>query len=449
MQLRKDVVIVGGGIAGGAIAATLARAGVDVAVVEFQEVYRDLVRGEAFSPWGVAEVHRMGISDLLYAAEPSLMHTWVQWDEIYAPSAAPSVDLLQGFVRGVRGPLAIHHQRTCQELVFGALEAGAEVFLGAHDVVVRAGTAPSVSFTTGEVAWSIDAGIVVGAAGRHGAVGKQVGLELQRSVHHWGGGLAVEGLDDWPEGVQAIGTEDDRMFFVFPQKHGRARLYLNFPPENARRYAGPEGTARFLADFDLRCVPYSDCLLASRPVGRCMTAPSLTTWMRRPETDGVVLIGDEAGANDPVLGTGLANSMRDARIVSELLMGSSTWQSSAFDPYVEERRERMRRLHFAAGFMMRLSTEFGPDERERRRRAWERMRQNPNYMITLLVAMAGPDQVPDWAYSDFLVERLLAPGSDASLEDAAGAGRVAEQRGWPARDGWRSSSDRAMQEAIP
>ena len=30
---------------------------------------------------------------------------------------------------------------------------------------------------------------------------------MATSVHHWGGGLRVTGLDDWPMDVQAMGTE--------------------------------------------------------------------------------------------------------------------------------------------------------------------------------------------------------------------------------------------------
>ena len=50
-----DVVIVGGGIAGSALALVLARRGLEVTVLEQQTEYRDRVRGEVLVPWGVAE----------------------------------------------------------------------------------------------------------------------------------------------------------------------------------------------------------------------------------------------------------------------------------------------------------------------------------------------------------------------------------------------------------
>ena len=61
MSLRRqdyDVVIVGEGIAGNALATVLARAGQAVLVPERSSVYRDRVRGEGFQPW---EWPRLGV----------------------------------------------------------------------------------------------------------------------------------------------------------------------------------------------------------------------------------------------------------------------------------------------------------------------------------------------------------------------------------------------------
>src|SRR5882757_1336775 len=56
-----DVVIVGGGIAGSALATVLARNGLDVLVLERQTEFRDKVRGEVILPWGVAEMLRLDL----------------------------------------------------------------------------------------------------------------------------------------------------------------------------------------------------------------------------------------------------------------------------------------------------------------------------------------------------------------------------------------------------
>lgn len=55
MTETHDVVVVGAGIGGAALATVLARNGIDVLVLERQTAYRDKVRGEWMAPWGVAE----------------------------------------------------------------------------------------------------------------------------------------------------------------------------------------------------------------------------------------------------------------------------------------------------------------------------------------------------------------------------------------------------------
>jgi 2-polyprenyl-6-methoxyphenol hydroxylase-like FAD-dependent oxidoreductase len=404
-----DVVVVGGGIGGGAISAALARSGISVEILEIQDEYRDQNRGEALSPWGAGEAERLGLGDALYDADPAPLERWVQWDEIYEPSEAPTVNLLQMSL-GARCPYAIHHHRTCESFVAAARAAGATLRMGVRQLDITAGTRPTVAYTCGSTRYERRCRLVVGAGGRAAPTGRLVGLRQQITSHHWGGSLAVDGLDAWPAAVQAIGTEDRKMFFVFPQNGGRARLYLNYPTEDRRLYAGRSGTDRFLAAFDLRCLPphLRGLLLDARPASTCMNEPSRTSTMERPYTDGVVLLGDEAGTNDTVLGTGLANALRDARILFELLMDNHRWDVGSFEPYLRERTERMRKMNVAAGLLCKLSAEFGPDVRERRRRAWARMRKEPNYMVTLMIAMAGPERVPDFATSDFLVERLLA-----------------------------------------
>ncbi len=60
-EAAADVVIVGGGIGGGALAKCLSDAGVSVVVLERTLEYADVVRGEWIAPWGVAETRAVGV----------------------------------------------------------------------------------------------------------------------------------------------------------------------------------------------------------------------------------------------------------------------------------------------------------------------------------------------------------------------------------------------------
>jgi 2-polyprenyl-6-methoxyphenol hydroxylase-like FAD-dependent oxidoreductase len=412
MTDAPEVVICGGGIAGGALAAGLARRGISVLVLEQLDAYRDRVRGEMLSPWGVGDARQFGVDDCIYAARPSALRSWIQWDEVHHYSEAPTIDLTTTFVPGVTSPLAIHHYATCKAFTDAARDAGAEHVMGIRKLRVTPGRPPSVAFEVDGVERDVRPRLVVAAGGHAQPVARQLGLMRRGPYHHWGGGLAIEGLDGWPDAVQAFGTEGRRNFMVFPQREGRARLYLNFPESDASEFAGPEATRRFHEAFRLACLPpdLSERVLSARPVGNSAVWPSRVTIADRLDVDGVVLIGDEAGSSDTVLGTGLASALRDVRIVGQLLLESSEWsRRDFFAPYREERAHRLRRLHHTANFLAVLSCEFGPAAAARRARAWERMRQNPSYMITLMVTVAGPDRVPEFAYSEYVLERLLAP----------------------------------------
>ena len=61
---RCEIVIVGGGIGGAALATALARDGLDVVVLEASEQYEDRVRGESMMPWGVREARELGVAVL-------------------------------------------------------------------------------------------------------------------------------------------------------------------------------------------------------------------------------------------------------------------------------------------------------------------------------------------------------------------------------------------------
>src|SRR6266404_94067 len=64
-MLDYDVITIGAGLAGGALAKTIAEAGFRVLILERLLVFRDRVRGEALYPWGVAEARTLGLYRLL------------------------------------------------------------------------------------------------------------------------------------------------------------------------------------------------------------------------------------------------------------------------------------------------------------------------------------------------------------------------------------------------
>lgn len=411
MSLREasEVVIIGGGIAGNALATVLARAGRGVLVLERSTVYRDRVRGELFQPWGVAEARRLGLDQVLMDAG-GVHHTrFVPYDETVEPAeAAPAP--LDKILPDVPGSLGVGHPPTCEALGAAAAAAGARVLRGVTAVDVDLGSAPTVRYALNGVEHTATCRVVIGADGRDSTVRRRAGIALHAiEPQLLGAGLLVEELRSWPEHHMTIGTEGDLVFFVLPQGAGRVRLYLMYSANQRRRFAGPAAARAFLDSFALACIPESECIVRARPAGPCAAYPMNDTWTDRPIADGLALIGDAAGYSDPHLGQGLSLALRDVRILSELLLAGEDWAPAALQPYVEERAERMRRLRFCAAVANTLRGEFGAEARERRRRARARMQAEPELALWRQACLAGPDSVPASAFHERIYERLFTP----------------------------------------
>ena len=65
MAQSYDLVLVGGGLAASTLAKSMAERGARVLVLEREQQFRDRVRGELMTPWGVAEAQKLGIYSLL------------------------------------------------------------------------------------------------------------------------------------------------------------------------------------------------------------------------------------------------------------------------------------------------------------------------------------------------------------------------------------------------
>jgi choline dehydrogenase-like flavoprotein len=62
---KYDIVTVGGGLGGAALAKTMTEHGARVLVLERERQFKDRVRGEGMHAWGVPEARALGIYDLL------------------------------------------------------------------------------------------------------------------------------------------------------------------------------------------------------------------------------------------------------------------------------------------------------------------------------------------------------------------------------------------------
>jgi len=407
--MTYDLVIVGGGIGGSALATVMARAGRKVLLLEKSEQYEDRVRGEWIAPWGVAETKRLGLYDLLMSAGGHHICEHVTYDESLAPAACEAEALPLGiFAPDVPGPLAIGHPHHCQTLFDAATAAGAETLRSVIVETITFGSDPSVSFSHADENRTAHAPLIVGAEGRQSDVRAAAGIPLhQDKPHHWFTGLLVENVEDLDPKRQTIGTEGNFGFLSFPQGGGRVRLYGGYPLSEKGRFAGEGGAQRFLDAFRMACAPQNAALAAGTPAGPLFSYFNNDSWTDQPFAPGCVLIGDAAGWNDPINGLGLSITYRDVRIVSDILKETPAGAAPDFSSYAEERAERMRRLRFAATLQSTLDMEIGDEARARRLASHQRTAADPTLGLHGVAIMAGPENAPAEIFTDAHRARVL------------------------------------------
>jgi len=394
-----DVVVVGGGVAGSSLGAALARAGLEVLVVEREARFRDRVRGDALFPWGVVEMRRLGLVDLLPASGARPLPRWQRYndrvpgDPYEWRTDVPSGDVVWG----------VNHPGLQEALFVEAAAAGAVTMRPAKAL------APS-SVGDGYLTLPIDADdgritvrtrLVVGADGRESGVRDWIGAtSITDPTHHLVGGCLVEGVDLDPDAAHqgpvhpgvhgCMAWYPGGLSLILRHASGRVRTYLACQPKAAEAMRGRHAAEAFLATC---AVAFPDGAFAdARAVGPVAFFPGSDIYADRIAGQGIVLIGDAAGANDPTQGFGMSLIFRDVRELRDLLLGGD-WQT-AIEEFARRRPSWYEPLRAYAIWDGPLITDVGPDAdaaRARQRRAAERDPWRNGYGA---INALGPEGLP-------------------------------------------------------
>ena len=398
-----DVVVIGGGIGGGALATALARDGLQVHVLEQTVEYEDRVRGESMMPWGVAEARALGVEQVMLDAGAHVAPVWINH---HPPDERREIPISL-MVPDVDGSLNLRHPDACAALEAAARAAGAQVHRGTRDLDLTLGPEPTVRWNDADGAHELRCRIVVGADGRASRVRKALGVELRRAplLNHIAG-LLISGLDV-DDSADFLAGEGELFMAGFHQGGGRARVYLCPSVSQAKRFTGPGNVERFLSECAFECIPFGKELARGTPAGPLATFPGEDSWTERPFGEGAVLVADAAGYSNPIVGQGLSIAMRDARTVRDVLR-TDDWSPNAFEGYAAERLERMRRLRFCANTVAITEVE-DADNRDARRAKWEQLVATDERAFMALASMlAGPETAPADAYADELHAQVRA-----------------------------------------
>jgi 2-polyprenyl-6-methoxyphenol hydroxylase-like FAD-dependent oxidoreductase len=389
-----DVVIVGGGIGGSSLAAVLAAGGLSVTVLERTTIFPDRVRGEMYAPWGVAIAEELGLVEPLIDAGAIYTTEWVWYDGAFPPEVAEELGVhIPDAVPGSRGILNFTHPEACQALSDHAARQGACVLRGVESIDIDLTAArPRVTWFGGSGAGDVTADLVIGADGRASGVRKAARIELHSApVRQYMTGGLVESDTPLSDHIDSYGTGHDVNWYSFPQGPNTSRVYLTH--FDVHRYAGPEGSARYLADLRQCASPDVASLSAGRLVRPIATHTSVDTWTDEPFGPGVVLVGDAAGYNDPIVGQGLSLTMADVRDVSRVILDGGRHPAD-FEGYGRQRADRHAKQRMSAQTMAEMLCAFGTEHDARRLRALPLLGTVELVGALVGVLFAGPDILP-------------------------------------------------------
>ncbi len=362
-----DLLVVGGGLAGSSLAITLAREGVNVLLVERERVFRDRVRGEVMATWGTVEAKRLGLFELLL--ERCAIE--VRYLTYHVEGVGEPLDLLTAAPH-FEPSLAFHHPVMQEILIEEAAIAGATVWRPSRLVSLSPGSPPRAEIVVDDSSRTVTAHLVVGADGRDSQVASLSGFERHADPDELlAAGLLVRGDMDTADAVNMfIGQATGQIAAVTRVAPDLYRLYffhhIDAIPSKLSGGRDIEAAFEYLRDAG---VP-SEWLVDAQPQGPLATFDGAHRWVERPYRDGVVLVGDAAGASDPSWGSGLSRTLRDVRLLRDALTADKNW-SGAAGVYAEQHDEFWKRLHDAERLSAAALMSVGPGAASRRARAFE------------------------------------------------------------------------------
>lgn len=384
-SLSVDVAIVGGGVVGASIAVALATAGLGVAVVEREPRFRDRVRGEGIHPWGAREADRLGLLPVLRAAGANELPLW----QTYADRTPQEPSCWRDDTPDGHVEVGIFHPVMQQALLDRARDVGAVVLRPARVTRFRGGARPELEVATEGRPVTLRARLVVGADGRTSGARRWIdATTLADPEHHRIGGCLLTSVDLDPRRTHVAGHHG-RMALVFPQGGGRARAYLICPDAHATalRPGGADGFMAELATF------FPDgAFVRAQANGPAAFFSNANTWADRLTGDGVVLVGDAAGATDPSVGHGLSLCFRDARELRDLLLDDRDWRR-AIRGFAERRTTYYTVLSEVTRWHAALYLEEGSEAEARRERVARARATDPWAGRVPNLVARGPDGV--------------------------------------------------------
>ncbi len=329
--MKADVLVLGGGPAGGMTALLFARAGHSVVLCESHAALPERVCGMYLCPAGVALLERLGLHDKL-ASDARQLRGMVM--------VAPNLQRLETFFpQGENLPdhgLALMRPQLDNALLDLAREAGVQVRMGARPTSIeRSGAGWRVALPDGEC---VEARLLVGADGRKSSTARLLGLTLplkrSRAAIH------IDRPTLMP--VSPLGQmhvfDDGAYAGLNPIAPGLMNVSMVCDPEALR----VRPVVEFINEHIARSPHLSALVELLPPDARPGVTFPTNARVRRAATHDAALVGDASGYIDPLTGEGIYAALWTAEALVDF--ASQGWNDlpAALDRYARQRAQRQR-----------------------------------------------------------------------------------------------------------
>jgi len=308
----RDVIIVGAGPAGAALAALLRRRGRDVLVVDAARFPRDKTCGEAISPGAWPVLEEIGAAERVRALGPHPLRGM-------ALTSPDRTSFRGDYPPGQPPGFALRRLALDVALVEHARELGAELrHTRVTGLVRERGVVRGVEATGPDgTRRRLEARVVVGADGRHSVVASALGLRRSHRLRrfavrgHWEG---VDGLGDHGEmhvgrggycGIAPLSATAANVAFVLDRR------------EMGAAAGDVEGFYR--REIRTRWPHIAERLARSRLLEPPRAIGPLAVGTRSVSDAGALLVGDSAGFFDPFTGEGVTLALRSAQLAASAI----------------------------------------------------------------------------------------------------------------------------------
>ena len=322
-RIETDVLIVGAGPGGSAAAYHLARHGIDVLAVDKATFPREKVCGDGLTPRSVGAIERMGV-DTSDPGFERVMGLRVHSKDVTIDLPWPELETWPNY--GLVMPrLGFDHL-----LLERAKKAGARVMEATdarlplmHDgwvvgaEIVPAGdpeTEPTEIHARFTIAADGAASRFAAPAGVHRDVSRPLGIAARRYYRapNLGGPWFESWLDLWEGDMLLPGYG-----WLFPMADGRVNLGAGLL-STFRNFKDISATRLFAAFATM--LPEDREISEETADGRMLSGPLPMSLNRAPQAvPGMLVVGDAAGAVNPMNGEGIAYAIETAEMAAELL----------------------------------------------------------------------------------------------------------------------------------